>query len=66
MLWLNSLNQSNLKNIKYTSKIEINSPVDKVIELFDNPDHMDKWMKGLQSFEHISGNRTKYVSEQEF
>ena len=41
--------------MKYTSEIEINRPVDKVIELFDNPDNMSKWMEGLQSFEHISG-----------
>ena len=41
--------------MKYTSEIEINSPIDKVIELFDKPDNMDKWMKGLQSFEPISG-----------
>ena len=41
--------------MKYTSEIEINKPIDKVIELFDNPDHMDKWMEGLQSFEPISG-----------
>jgi uncharacterized membrane protein len=43
--------------MKYTSEIEINSPVDRVIELFDNPDNMDKWMKGLQSFELISGKQ---------
>jgi len=41
--------------MKYISEIEINSPVDKVVELFDNPNNMDKWMKGLQSFEHLSG-----------
>lgn len=41
--------------MKYSAEIEINKPVDKVIELFDNPDNMYKWMKGLQSFEHISG-----------
>jgi uncharacterized membrane protein len=41
--------------MKYTSEIEINKPVDKVIELFDNADNMSKWMEGLQSFEHISG-----------
>ncbi len=41
--------------MKYTSEIEINRPVEKVIELFDNADNMDKWMEGLQSFEHISG-----------
>ena len=41
--------------MKYTTEIEINKPVDKVIELFDNPKNMNKWMEGLQSFEHISG-----------
>lgn len=41
--------------MKYTTEIEINLPVDKVVELFDNPDNLKKWMKGLQSFEHISG-----------
>jgi carbon monoxide dehydrogenase subunit G len=42
--------------MKYTSEIEINKPVDEVIKLFDNSDNMGKWMEGLQSFEHISGN----------
>ena len=41
--------------MKYTSEIEINKPIDKVVELFDNPANMDKWMNGLQSFEPISG-----------
>ncbi|HMQ08740.1 MAG TPA: SRPBCC family protein [Saprospiraceae bacterium] len=41
--------------MKYLTDIEINKPIDKVIELFDNPANMDKWMEGLQSFEHISG-----------
>jgi len=41
--------------MKYTSEIEINKPIDKVVELFDNPANMDKWMIGLQSFEPISG-----------
>jgi carbon monoxide dehydrogenase subunit G len=41
--------------MKYTSEIEIDKPIDRVIELFDNPDLMGKWMEGLQSFEPISG-----------
>ena len=41
--------------MKYTIEIEINKPIDEVIALFDNPGNMDKWMKGLQSFEPISG-----------
>lgn len=41
--------------MKFTTEIEINKPIDEVIALFDDPDNMDKWMEGLQSFEHISG-----------
>ena len=41
--------------MKYTTEIEIEKPIDRVIELFDNPDNLKKWMEGLQSFEHISG-----------
>ncbi len=41
--------------MKYTTEIEIEKPIDKVIELFDNADNLKKWMEGLQSFEHISG-----------
>ena len=41
--------------MKYTTDIEIEKPIEKVIELFDNPDNMSKWMEGLQSFEHLSG-----------
>jgi carbon monoxide dehydrogenase subunit G len=41
--------------MKYTTEIEINKPIDRVIELFDDPKNMDKWMEGLQSFEHLSG-----------
>ena len=41
--------------MKYTTEIEINQPVNKVIELFDNPDNMKLWMEGLQSFEPLNG-----------
>jgi uncharacterized membrane protein len=41
--------------MKYTTEIEIEKPIEKVIELFDNADNLKKWMEGLQSFEHISG-----------
>ena len=41
--------------MKYSVEIEINKPVAKVVELFDNADNMSKWMEGLQSFEHHSG-----------
>lgn len=41
--------------MKYTTAIEINLPRERVIELFDNPNNLKKWMKDLQSFEAISG-----------
>jgi hypothetical protein len=40
----------------YTVEMEIDLPREQVIELFDNPDNMYKWLKGLQSFELISGD----------
>ena len=42
--------------MKYTTKVEIDKPIDEVVKLFDNPDNLKEWMDGLQSFEHISGN----------
>ena len=41
--------------MKYTTQIDINLPLDKVIELFDNPDNMKHWQPTLVSFEHMSG-----------
>ena len=41
--------------MKYTCKVVINLPREKVIELFDNPDNMFKWQPDLVSFEHIEG-----------
>lgn len=41
--------------MKYSTEIIIDKHIDKVIELFDNPDNLSKWMEGLQSFEPISG-----------
>jgi len=41
--------------MKYITEIEINKPIDRVIELFDDSDNLGKWLDGLQSFEHLSG-----------
>ena len=43
------------KDMKYTVQIDINLPREQVIELFDDPDNLAKWQKGLLSFEHLSG-----------
>ena len=39
----------------YTVDIIIDKPISEVIDLFDNPDNLKKWMEGLQSFELIEG-----------
>jgi len=41
--------------MKYSCDITIDLPRPRVIELFDNPDNLPKWMEGLQSFEHVEG-----------
>jgi hypothetical protein len=41
--------------MKYQAEIIINLPIDKVIELFDNPENLKHWQPGLVSFEPISG-----------
>ena len=41
--------------MKFTQRIAINLPREKVIELFDNPDNMKHWQPGLVSFGNISG-----------
>ena len=33
--------------MKYTTEIEINKPVKKVVELFDNPANLKEWMEGF-------------------
>ena len=41
--------------MKYTNEVIIQKSRAEVIRLFDDADNLKKWMKGLESFEHISG-----------
>jgi hypothetical protein len=41
--------------MKYSNEVEINLPIQRVIELFDNPDNLAKWQPGFISMEHLSG-----------
>lgn len=41
--------------MKYTVRIDINLPRDRVIALFDDAANLKRWMPGLRSFEHLSG-----------
>jgi len=43
------------KDMKCTVQIDIDLPREQVIQLFDDPDNLAKWQKGLLSFEHLSG-----------
>ena len=41
--------------MKYTTEIVVDLPRDTFIEKLDNPDNMKHWMRGLLSYEAISG-----------
>ena len=41
--------------MKYFNEIIIDLPVNRVIELFDNPENLKYWQQGLKSFHHLSG-----------
>jgi len=42
-------------NIEYTEEIEINSNIDSLIVLFDNPYNMKEYMYGIEEYKLISG-----------
>ena len=42
-------------NIKYSEEIEINSNIDTVITLFDNPYNMKEYMEGIESYTVLNG-----------
>jgi hypothetical protein len=41
--------------MKYSTEILIRLPRNKVIELFQNTDHLQKWQPGLKGFEPVDG-----------
>ncbi len=41
--------------MKYSNHVIINKPLERTIELFDSIENLYKWMPGLQSYEHVSG-----------
>lgn len=41
--------------MKYTCTIEIDAPIDKVVELWSNEDHFKEWQDGFESIEHLDG-----------
>ena len=41
--------------MKFHCNVIIDLPIDKVIELFDNPDNLKEWQDGFVSYTHLSG-----------
>ncbi len=42
--------------MKFVCETEINLPVKKVVDLFDNQDNRKYWQQGFVSYNHICGN----------
>ena len=57
--------------MKFSCSVEIDQPLEKVVEFFDNPDNLKEWQDGFISLEHLSGtpgmpgakSRLKYKAE---
>lgn len=45
--------------MKFTCSVDIDLPRDRVIELFDNEENLNKWQDGFVSFEHLEGEKGK-------
>ncbi len=41
--------------MKFTCSVDIDLPVEKVVDLFDNSDNLKEWQDGFVGMEHISG-----------
>ena len=41
--------------MKFTCTTEIELPINKVVEIFDDTNNLKHWQKGLVSYEHLSG-----------
>jgi len=49
--------------MKYTCEVTIDKPRNETVALFDNPDNLKYWQKGLVSFEHVTGEPGKPGAE---
>ena len=41
--------------MKFICQVEVNAPLEKVVEAFDSSENLKHWQDGFVSFEHISG-----------
>jgi len=42
--------------MKYQKSVIIDVPIDRIVEIFEDPEHIKQWQPGLQKIEPISGN----------
>ncbi len=52
--------------MKYTCEIDISLSRARMIELFDDPNNLQKWLIGLERFSHISGEKGYPGAKSEF
>jgi len=45
--------------MKFTCSIEINKPISKVVQLFENIENLKEWQDGFVSHKHLSGEPGK-------
>ena len=45
--------------MKFTCTVDINKPLDEVLERFQDPDGLKEWQDGFEKIEHISGEPGK-------
>ena len=41
--------------MKYSCTVEINLPINKVVQLWENEENFKEWQDGFESIEHLSG-----------
>lgn len=51
-----------VKEVKYTSEVEINKPIAEVFAMFENPETLKEWMPEVKSIEAIQENPGKIGS----
>lgn len=52
--------------MKYTVEVDVDCPLNEVVEKFDNQDNYSSWMKGLESFENIEGKQGQEGAKTKF
>lgn len=52
--------------MKYTVEVDIDRPLNEVVEKFDNQENYSSWMKGLESFENIEGKQGQEGAKTKF